>query len=240
MKLVYESTKEPARACLLALQYAGLQAKKLVEPVPIVTLELGDYDKSGNLVELMGELSITRYLMRQCSWTFPDTLHLDEWVLYHMKPLVNITPKAKLKTSEDLLSAVGFLEQHVTDQFIGGPKPGSTDILSFTYLYQYFSGNPWMVNTFPKLANTYKQIGEVYSLVQEELGEKSKAPVKAGKAVEEFAPHATIVRDKSTPILPEAGKRNILITSALPYVNNVPHLGNIIGSVLSADVYSRY
>ena len=31
-----------------------------------------------------------------------------------------------------------------------------------------------------------------------------------------------------------------LITSALPYVNNVPHLGNIIGSVLSADVYARY
>ncbi len=43
-----------------------------------------------------------------------------------------------------------------------------------------------------------------------------------------------------TKILPEPGKKNILITSALPYVNNVPHLGNIIGSVLSADVFSRY
>jgi methionyl-tRNA synthetase len=31
-----------------------------------------------------------------------------------------------------------------------------------------------------------------------------------------------------------------LITSALPYVNNVPHLGNLIGCVLSADVYARY
>uniref|UniRef100_A0A8C6PFC6 Methionine--tRNA ligase, cytoplasmic n=1 Tax=Nothobranchius furzeri TaxID=105023 RepID=A0A8C6PFC6_NOTFU len=40
--------------------------------------------------------------------------------------------------------------------------------------------------------------------------------------------------------LPEEGKRNILLTSALPYVNNVPHLGNIIGCVLSADVFSRY
>jgi methionyl-tRNA synthetase len=40
--------------------------------------------------------------------------------------------------------------------------------------------------------------------------------------------------------LPQEGKRNILITSALPYVNNVPHLGNIIGCVLSADVFSRY
>jgi methionyl-tRNA synthetase len=41
-------------------------------------------------------------------------------------------------------------------------------------------------------------------------------------------------------LLPEAGKRNVLITSALPYVNNVPHLGNIVGCVLSGDVYARY
>ena len=240
MKLLYESAKEPARACLLALQYAGIQAKKSPEPVPIVTLELGDYDKSGNIVELMGELSITRYIMKQCSWTQPDTLHLDEWILYYMKPLVNNTPKSQVKTSQELLSAIGFLEQQVTDQFIAGQKPGSTDILSFTFLYQYFSGNPWTVKTFPKLANTYKQIGEIYQIVQEELGEKSKAPKKVGKAVEEYAPHATIVRDKSIKVLPESGKRNILITSALPYVNNVPHLGNIIGCVLSADVFSRY
>ncbi|KAM6565373.1 hypothetical protein CsatA_024501 [Cannabis sativa] len=40
--------------------------------------------------------------------------------------------------------------------------------------------------------------------------------------------------------LPIQGRRNILITSALPYVNNVPHLGNIIGCVLSADVFARY
>jgi len=31
-----------------------------------------------------------------------------------------------------------------------------------------------------------------------------------------------------------------LITSALPYVNNEPHLGNIIGCVLSADAFARY
>jgi len=40
--------------------------------------------------------------------------------------------------------------------------------------------------------------------------------------------------------LPKEGERNILITSALPYVNNVPHLGNIIGCTLSGDVYSRF
>lgn len=44
----------------------------------------------------------------------------------------------------------------------------------------------------------------------------------------------------SRTIKPLPNQRNILITSALPYVNNVPHLGNIIGCVLSADVYARY
>ena len=39
--------------------------------------------------------------------------------------------------------------------------------------------------------------------------------------------------------LPVAGERNVLVTSALPYVNNVPHLGNIIGCVLSGDVFVR-
>ena len=45
---------------------------------------------------------------------------------------------------------------------------------------------------------------------------------------------------RSNCSLPIPGQRNVLITSALPYVNNIPHLGNIIGSVLSADVFSRY
>lgn len=40
--------------------------------------------------------------------------------------------------------------------------------------------------------------------------------------------------------LPKKGEKNVLITSALPYVNNVPHLGNIIGCVLSADVFARF
>ncbi|GFR44727.1 hypothetical protein Agub_g6053, partial [Astrephomene gubernaculifera] len=44
----------------------------------------------------------------------------------------------------------------------------------------------------------------------------------------------------AVPKRPIPGRRNILITSALPYVNNVPHLGNIIGCVLSADCYARF
>lgn len=35
-------------------------------------------------------------------------------------------------------------------------------------------------------------------------------------------------------------KKRVLITSALPYINGVKHLGNLIGSMLPADVYARY
>ncbi|MBU2637579.1 MAG: methionine--tRNA ligase [Nanoarchaeota archaeon] len=35
-------------------------------------------------------------------------------------------------------------------------------------------------------------------------------------------------------------KERRLITSALPYTNNVPHLGNIVGSHLPADIFARY
>ncbi|KAK6462523.1 methionyl tRNA synthetase [Scheffersomyces coipomensis] len=49
-----------------------------------------------------------------------------------------------------------------------------------------------------------------------------------------------LVKKSEASIVPKPNERNILITSALPYVNNVPHLGNIVGSVLSADIYARY
>jgi methionyl-tRNA synthetase len=36
------------------------------------------------------------------------------------------------------------------------------------------------------------------------------------------------------------GKEKVLITAALPYINNVPHMGHIVGSHLPADVFYRY
>lgn len=36
----------------------------------------------------------------------------------------------------------------------------------------------------------------------------------------------------------ELGKR--LVTSALPYINNVPHLGHMVGSHLPADIFARF
>jgi len=40
--------------------------------------------------------------------------------------------------------------------------------------------------------------------------------------------------------LQKAERPRIMITSALPYINGVKHLGNLIGSMLPADLYARY
>lgn len=76
---------------------------------------------------------------------------------------------------------------------------------------------------------------------QEEEKELSAAEV--AKAFSAWSDPKNVTRElkkKPCPVLPKSGEKNVLITSALPYVNNVPHLGNIVGSVLSADVFARY
>uniref|UniRef100_A0A8C3XPT4 Methionine--tRNA ligase, cytoplasmic n=1 Tax=Chelydra serpentina TaxID=8475 RepID=A0A8C3XPT4_CHESE len=74
---------------------------------------------------------------------------------------------------------------------------------------------------------------------EEELAERSLSEEEIAAAVEAWARGPAALPERWQP-LPVEGRRNVLITSALPYVNNVPHLGNIIGCVLSADVFARY
>lgn len=40
--------------------------------------------------------------------------------------------------------------------------------------------------------------------------------------------------------MPASSQSRILITSALPYINGVKHLGNLAGSMLPADIYARF
>lgn len=65
-------------------------------------------------------------------------------------------------------------------------------------------------------------------------------PAELDLARDGFVFEAQVKKEDVKIVLPKPNERNILITSALPYVNNVPHLGNIIGCVLSADIFARY
>ena len=76
---------------------------------------------------------------------------------------------------------------------------------------------------------------------KEKDSQKNKKEEKKKKDVSYYESNAKLIRpNKDQPILEDNTKKNILITSALPYVNNYPHLGTLIGCVLSADVFARY
>ena len=236
---MYGTLKEPIKACFMGLRLAELKAVHQQNASPVPILQLDEVDKCANPVEIMGEMSICRYLMSQCAWPTPDLLSLDEWMLYTLKPITESVSKSQVKNNQSVLEAIAQVESNVSGKFIGGNHPCSSDLLSFAYLYHLFSGNAWMLKKFPKLGESFKALAETYNLVQEDLGQKV-ASAKKKQEVKFFSENVKIARDKSKIVLPESGKKNVLITSALPYVNNVPHLGNIIGCVLSADVYARY
>ena len=76
---------------------------------------------------------------------------------------------------------------------------------------------------------------------KEEQKTKKQEKEKSKKEVSYYNSNAKLIRPNfNKPIYEDNTKKNILITSALPYVNNVPHLGTLIGCVLSADVFARY
>ena len=48
-------------------------------------------------------------------------------------------------------------------------------------------------------------------------------------------------KKESRPVVPKRKKKErILVLCALPYTNAVPHIGNIVGSHLPADIFARY
>lgn len=74
-----------------------------------------------------------------------------------------------------------------------------------------------------------------FNVSDEEVREASKY------WTESIAQELNQIRSSQHPILPKGGEeKNVLITSALPYVNNVPHLGNLVGCCLSADIFAKY
>ncbi|OXB75044.1 UNVERIFIED_CONTAM: hypothetical protein H355_001451, partial [Colinus virginianus] len=86
-------------------------------------------------------------------------------------------------------------------------------------------------------------LGTALGTEEDDVSERALTEEDVAAAVEAWGCGAAVLPkpwQPPEPVLPVEGMRNVLITSALPYVNNVPHLGNIIGCVLSADAFARY
>ncbi|EGV63822.1 methionine--tRNA ligase mes1 [Yamadazyma tenuis] len=115
----------------------------------------------------------------------------------------------------------------------------ASQIILFSSVYPYLKDVP-EGSGLANWANEFSKIGGVSESIQLASSiTKVERPKAVNTGAQKVKP-GFVVKSNDESILPKEGERNIIITSALPYVNNVPHLGNIIGSVLSADIYARY
>lgn len=135
--------------------------------------------------------------------------------------------------------------QKVSDDDLTKLVPSTLDtssieqIITFGSLYPFVYKNEKLLSKFPWFKDfaSSPAVTEAVNLAVDNT--KVSRVAEENKNVRNILPNhdVKVPEDKVKPI---PGQRNILITSALPYVNNVPHLGNIVGSVLSADIFARY
>lgn len=128
----------------------------------------------------------------------------------------------------------------ITENFLNNlDSKNISQILIFSSIYPLIYKSNDLLNNI-KFLNEFSKIPEIENAISFTLKN-----TKIKRSVEENTGKSNILPNKSIKfsndeIIPKPNERNILITSALPYVNNVPHLGNIVGSVLSADIFARY
>ncbi|OQR78339.1 methionine--tRNA ligase [Tropilaelaps mercedesae] len=138
--------------------------------------------------------------------------------------LVTCSTLSALSTNKNytsILSSIPFYMKFATDFGSKIPKSIASESLQGLYIDHVQANSQADTIDEQNLKLTSEFIEKVTATWNEKIG-------------------GTPLLQKNTTILPEKGKRNILVTAALPYINNVPHLGNIVGSVLSADVFARF
>ncbi|EEB06121.1 cytoplasmic methionine-tRNA ligase Mrs1 [Schizosaccharomyces japonicus yFS275] len=124
------------------------------------------------------------------------------------------------------------------------------NVIIFADVYSLING-PEELEPFETLKSFYskfaahpffqKSLNLAIEKTKGQTAEISSEQIPISEETRKLRPKIELMQErKKSGVLPKPNSRNILITSALPYVNNVPHLGNIIGSTLSADVFARY
>ena len=191
----------------------------------------------GETDEIFGELSAANVISNHAKngpFKFVgDNLLTDHWVSFITSDFRELAEGTFFQNDRSKNDELKAAIKEIQNEFIPQLDPeekGPVQVLVYCYL------SPLKKLLNGKLQTYVKKLGENLGCAQpDEFFKKSEKKVNYSES------KAKLVRtNKGEVILPVKDKRNILITSALPYVNNVPHLGNIIGCVLSADVYARY
>ncbi|GAV28776.1 hypothetical protein PMKS-002251 [Pichia membranifaciens] len=112
-------------------------------------------------------------------------------------------------------------------------------ILVFSSIYPFIHKNEDVLSKFPWFKD-FASSPEVSTAIEFTLKNTKLVRVPEKNNGVSHIKSGIEVKKPDAKLAPKENERNILVTSALPYVNNVPHLGNIVGSVLSADIFARY
>uniref|UniRef100_A0A060TCJ7 methionine--tRNA ligase n=1 Tax=Blastobotrys adeninivorans TaxID=409370 RepID=A0A060TCJ7_BLAAD len=241
---------ELAQVTKAVLAVALFDPSVKIEPGPVASPVL-KISPDSSLIE---PNAIVRYLAKtETSKADNVVISLEETVLYgSLKQGVKLDEKAATPLSDKLpagtnigpATVILFSALHGLVSFLG--KVALSQDLQIALWYQKLSGNARIQTALKGLAPFFTKSASPASVSR---SVSSAAAAKPDAANDKPKPERTgavkvdesVLRKKHDGvILPKEGERNVLITSALPYVNNVPHLGNIVGSVLSADVFSRY
>ena len=175
-------------------------------------------DKKNAAFQLTEPNAIVKYLADD--FTNEELIKFEETVLY----------KALISNKRESLNDIELkLPESV--------KITPAQIILFASVYPRFEGDE---KSAPKWFTEFAQDEKVASGIKHALSISKLERRKETNTGAQNLVKDHLVKSQADRILPKADERNILITSALPYVNNVPHLGNIVGSVLSADIYARY
>lgn len=182
-------------------------------------------------------------------------LQQDKWMDWESTTLYPEIQAFLNKQPQQLIPTLEHLDKATRNKFLIGNSLSAADIVIFCSLI-VISDCKFMANC----PNVTKWFNNMYTSAQFKIA-ASKLDIKIKQTepdqceeeeaaisledIEHAVKHwktSNINKPKpiTHPVLPVEGERNVLITSALPYVNNFPHLGNIIGCVLSADVFARY
>lgn len=160
--------------------------------------------------------------------TYPLFNAKTNFSLFHFNTIVQYLKAVKTGDKS------AFAPFEIKKEFETADDSDISQIISFADNYKELikSPNAWFTE-FSKLFKVNKAVNFAVGNTKQERP-KAENTMKVN-----VLPNHEVITPEGM-IAPKDGERNILITSALPYVNNVPHLGNIVGSVLSADIYSRY
>ncbi|ELV09236.1 Methionyl-tRNA synthetase, cytoplasmic [Tupaia chinensis] len=227
--------------------------------VPVLQLDSGNY--------LFSTSAICRYLFLLSGWEQDDlTNQWLEWEATELQPALSAALYYLVvqgKKGDDVLGPVRRALTHIDHSlsrqncpFLAGETESLADIVLWGALYPllqdpaYFPEELSALHSWFQTLSTQEPCQQAVETVLKQQGVLALRPYLQ-KQPQPSAPEGkTVSNEPELPSrafssfcltrLPVAGERNVLITSALPYVNNVPHLGNIIGCVLSADVFARY